>query len=230
MGAEAKIVLSWLMFGGTHIIGSSIRVRTYLIETLGLICFKVLYSVIAFATFLPLCYVYFLEKHAGIQLFTPTIELHYLAQALILFSFITLFQGLMTLNTQTTLAELTGRFPEQARGIQRITRHPQNFSFSLLGIAHCLVLPFVGDWLFFGGFVVYGVLSALHQDRRARVTGPEAVKQFQAETSFVPFAAILTGKQRLAFSEYHVIGVVVALGLYITLSIFHGLLFGGFGG
>ena len=78
--------------------------------------------------------------------------------------------------------------------------------------------------------MVYGVLSALHQDRRARVTGPEAVKQFQAETSFVPFAAILTGKQRLAFSEYHVIGVVVALGLYITLSIFHGLLFGGFGG
>ena len=230
MGAEAKILIWWLLFGGTHIIGSSIRLRTSLIGTLGLAGFKALYSVVAIATFLPLCYVYFSEKHAGVQLFTPTIELHYLSQVLILFALITLLQGLMTLNAQTTLAELTGRFPEEARGIQRITRHPQNFSFALFGIAHCLVLPFVGDWLFFGGFLVYGILSALHQDRRTRATGPEAVKQFQTDTSLIPFAAILSGKQRLALGEYNIIGVVVAVGLFITLRIFHGSLFGGFGG
>ena len=54
----------------------------------------------------------------------------------------------------------------QGRGIQRITRHPGNFAFALFGIGHMLSSPRVGDWIFFGGFVVYGIVSSMHQDRR----------------------------------------------------------------
>ena len=96
-------------------------------------------------------------------------------------AFIVLLQGLVTTNPMTTMAELSSRPVNTARGIQRITRHPQNFAFGLFGLAHLLTNPYVGDWIFFGGFVIYGVISAVHQDRRLRAMGSSQVKQFLEE-------------------------------------------------
>ena len=138
-------------------------------------------------------------------------------------------QSLVTPSPLTTLAEMTGSFNDRARGIQRVTRHPQNFGFAIFGFAHVLANSSAGDCLFFGGFVVYGVLSALHQDKRTLATRREGIKQFQSDTSFVPFAAILTGKQRLALAEYSVPALAVSVIIFIILRLFHGRVFGGFG-
>ena len=78
-----------------------------------------------------------------------------------IFGFVVLVQGLTTQSPLTTEAEMSGHFPARARGIQRITRHPGNFGFGLMALAHMLSNPYVGDWIFFGGFVVYGILSSM---------------------------------------------------------------------
>ena len=62
MRDEATILFWWLMFGGTHIIGSTIVVRAYVIGKIGNLGFKAVYSFIALATFVPLCLVYFAHK------------------------------------------------------------------------------------------------------------------------------------------------------------------------
>jgi len=230
LGVDGKIAIWWLLFGGTHILGSTVPVRGFLIRTLGLRGFKSLYSLVAFATFIPLGYTYFTNKHAGAFLFEPSVAGLYLTQGLMLVALVILLQGLATPSPLTTLSEMTGRYTSEPRGIFRVTRHPQNLGFGLLGVAHCVSLPFVGDWLFFGGFAVYGVLSAVHQDRRTRATGPEAVGEFQARTSLFPFAAILSGKQRLAPREYSLPALVGAVVAFVVIRAFHAQLFGGFGG
>jgi uncharacterized membrane protein len=96
-------------------------------------------------------------------------------------------------------------------------------------VAHSLVNPTVGDWIFFGGFVVYGILSAIHQDRRVLAAGPEQAKRFVAETSALPFVAILAGRQRLALREFSLMGLLAAVILVAVLRFFHGSWFGGFG-
>ena len=144
-------------------------------------------------------------------LYKPGYALQLATQLLMLLAFIVLGQSMATTSPMTTLAEMTDRFRGQARGIQRLTRHPQNFAFALFGFSHLLSNPYVGDWIFFGGFIVYGLLSALHQDRRTLATGPIEVRQFQANTSVIPFRAILEGKQRLAVDEYNALALVLAI-------------------
>jgi uncharacterized membrane protein len=70
----------------------------------------------------------------------------------------------------------------------------------------------------------------VHQDRRTLATGPEAVQHFQAQTSLVPCAAILAGRQRLALKEWKKGPFLVAVVLFVVLRVFHDRIFGGFGG
>ncbi len=229
MHSEAFIFFWWLMFGGSHIMGSSIPVRTFVISRIGNLGFKTLYSFVALATFIPLANVYFNHRHAGYLLYTSGYFINLLAQFLMLGAIIVLLQGLVTTNPMTTVAELTGRVVRNGHGIQRVTRHPQNFAFALFGLAHLLANPYVGDWIFFGGFIVYGIVSAIHQDRRLLITGPAPVKQFLADTSAIPFAAIIRGKQQLAPGEYHPPALAAAIVLFILMRLLHPMLFGGFG-
>ena len=46
MKEVALIFFWWLMFGGTHIIGSSIAVRTFFIHYMGTLGFKCVYSLV----------------------------------------------------------------------------------------------------------------------------------------------------------------------------------------
>jgi uncharacterized membrane protein len=228
--SETMILLWWLMFGGSHIIGSSIPVRSFIIGRIGWRGFKIVYSLVALATFLPLCYVYFTHRHEGDLLYKAGYFITLLAQFLMLVSFTVLLQGLATTNPLTTLAEITGRTSSKGFGIQRVTRHPQNVAFSLFGLAHLLANPYVGDWIFFGGFIVYGIVSAVHQDRRQLATGSEAMQQFLSDTSAIPFAAIISGRQRLAPEEYYPPALAAAILLFILVRLLHPMLFGGFGG
>ena len=228
MPAEGMIFFWWVLFGGTHIIGSSIPVRTFCINRIGTLGFKCIYSLVALATFLPLCYVFFTHKNEGILFFNPGYFLQLLSQFLMLAAFVILLQALTTANPMTTRAELFGRYISTGHGIQRITRHPQNFAFGIFGLAHLLVNPYMGDWIFFGGFIAFGIVSAMHQDHRLRVMGHVQVKQFIDDTSAIPFAAILAGKQKLALDEYYPPALAAAVVLFILMRLLHPMIFGGF--
>lgn len=226
----AKVLFWWLMFGGTHVLGSSVPVRTRVIKAVGLPAFKGIYSIVSFATFIPLCMAYADNKHAGAQLFGLSSTFDLVAQVLMVLAFVMLVQGVTTPSPMTTAAEMSGKFTSSPQGVQRLTRHPAGTGFALFGIAHCLANPFVGDWLFFGGFVVYAIVSALHQDRRVLASGPEEFKQFYSETSLIPFGAVLSGKQRLNFSEWKVGPLAASIVVAVIVRAIHGAVFGGFGG
>jgi uncharacterized membrane protein len=230
MKSEVLILFCWLLFGGSHVAGSSIPVRTFVISRIGRLGYKIIYSLVALAAFILLCYVYFNHRHAGHILYSAGYTIKLLAQFIMLGAFIVLLQALVTGNPMTTRAELSSKFVNHGQGIQRITRHPQNFAFGLFGLAHLLANPYVGDWIFFGGFIVYGIVSAMHQDRRQLASGQEEVRQFLADTSALPFAAIISGKQRLAPGEYYPPALAAAIVLFILMRLLHPMLFGGFGG
>lgn len=230
MKSEAMIIFWWFMFGGSHILGATIPVRSFVSSRIGRAGFKSFYSLVALATFIPLCYVYFTHRHGGVLFYNPGYIIKLLAQFLMLGAFTVLLQGLVTVNPLTTIAEIRGRRISTGQGIQRVTRHPQNFAFALFGLAHLLANPYGGDWIFFGGFIVFGIVSAMHQDRRQLATGSEEMKKFLADTSAVPFAAIISGKQHLAPGEYYPPALAAAILLFILVRLLHPMLFGGLGG
>ena len=79
---------------------------------------------------------------------------------------------------------------------------------------------------FFGGFVVFGWIGARHQDARKAAEVP-GYAEFQAATSFIPFAAIVNKKQPFPGRELPWGLILIALILFYVVRTYHPVLFGG---
>ena len=223
---EAFVVLFWwLVFGGTHLLLSSASLRPKLIARLGDRPFLGVYSLVALATFIPLAMFYARHKHAGPQLwrtFGPYLIARDLNLALMAFAFVLLVCGQVSRPPSAMMVSGT----PQAYGLTRITRHPTFAAIFLFGIAHCLMNGYLSDLMFFGGFVVFAWIGASHQDSRKVVDVP-GYAEFKNETSFVPFGAMCSGKQRLDLRELRWPIVLLALVIFYIVRAYHPLLFGG---
>lgn len=228
MSIELQLLTWWLLFGGTHILLSSVPLRARLIPALGLRGFKAVYSLAALATFIPLVVTAWNNRHEGALLYDPPSWTVHVTETVMLLSVLLLALSVATPSPATTVMEMTGRARSQPRGVLRVTRHPNNTGFILFGLAHMISNPTVGDWTFWGGFVIFGVASALHQDRRSLATGPAGFDGFVRQTSFLPFAAILAGRQRLVLRELSRAAMLVGVVFWMALRLLHPHLIGGF--
>jgi uncharacterized membrane protein len=216
MTAAYWIAFWWAMFAGTHMVLSSLAVRTPLIARLGEKAFTGLYSLIAFATFIPLASVYFNNRHQGGLLwsFVSVPGVLPLAMLLAALGIALIVAGVV--RPSPALAGVSKAWG--SRGLTRITRHPLFTGIALWALSHLLLYGFVTDVLFFGGLLAFSLIGAAHQDARKRITDPERLGPFFAQTSFWPFIAILGGRNRIAWGELPwivlAIGVAAAIGIY----------------
>lgn len=205
------IVLLWIAFTATHLGLASTRVEPALRARLGRAGFLGLYSLVAFAIFVPLMWVYFGHRHAGPWLwFVPVGPgLRVVLYAVMTFGVI-LVAGSLARPSPAAIV------PGEAapRGVYRITRHPMVMGLAVVFGAHLVPNGSAADVAFFGGFVVFSLLGAWHQDARKLAGGEEAFRRFHAETSFLPFGrrGSLRGVREIPPAVV-VAGVVAALGI-----------------
>jgi uncharacterized membrane protein len=108
----------------------------------------------------------------------------------------------------------------------RVTRHPVMWSFMLWALAHILARGELKATVFFGSFLLLAALGALLIDRRKEKTlGPDW-QRFAKATSYFPFLAIATGRNRLDLQEIGARNIAIGLALYALLFWLHPLLFG----
>lgn len=216
---EMVLGLAWLGFGGTHTILALVGVRRGLIGLLGKNGFRGVYSVISFLTFGFLIYAFFTRHTTGIPLwsFGESHVVFLVANHVLMFlAFALLFGGVFN---KTPM----GMIPAIPRpvGVTRITRHPMNMAFALFGLAHLLTNRLTTDWIFYGGFVLFGMIGSMHQDRKKSHQTKGALDEFIAQTSIVPFWAILRGKQSVNFAEFSKLGLVLALAMTVLARVLH---------
>ena len=104
-------------------------------------------------------------------------------------------------------------------GMGRITRHPFMIGFALLCGAHALLATRLVTTVFFGGFVILALAGSCLQDRRLARQKGESYTRFLEQTSFVPFAAIIAGRQRLVWSELARMSVAFIIGLAAAFAL-----------
>jgi uncharacterized membrane protein len=115
---------------------------------------------------------------------------------------------------------------QQIRGIQRITRHPMLWSFALWALVHVIGNGDLTSLIFFGTFAISAFLGMPSIDRKLAARNPEAAAKLQAETSILPFGAILAGRNRLVLAEIGWLAPLLAvIGWAVTLH-FHARFFG----
>ena len=216
MSATFWIAFWWGAFAGSHLVLSSLPVRTRFIAALGEKAFVGLYSLLAFATFIPLVWVYLGSRHAGgLAWNLATVPgVRSLAMLIAVLGIAMIVGGV--LQPSPALAGMKQR--GGARGLTRITRHPLFMGIALWALSHLLLNGFVTDVLFFGGLLAFSLAGAAHQDARKRAIEQERLGQFLAETSFWPFGAVIAGRNRVIWRALpwvaFAIGAGAAIGVY----------------
>jgi uncharacterized membrane protein len=123
------------------------------------------------------------------------------------------------LTTLSLRPEEAGTRRAEVRGILRVTRHPMLWSFALWAIVHILGNGELAATLFFGTFLVTALAGMPSIDRKAAARAPEMWKKFAAQTSILPYGAILAGRNRLVLGEFAwalPLGLLLWLGLLWT--------------
>jgi uncharacterized membrane protein len=219
--AVTVIVALWVVFALSHVVLSSNPLRPRAVRLLGERLFQGLYSLVAFAVFLPLVLVYAGNKHAGplLWIFEPNIVLDVITRIGNTVAVMLVVAGIF----RPSPTGVTGTPTRRPRGVQRITRHPLFMGIVLWALMHVLVNGYASDVVFYGGFVVFGLLGSWHQDRRQKALPDGAYASFCEQSPFLPFT------RRGIFKGLREIGAVpIVVGLLAAglLRYFHAGLFG----
>jgi uncharacterized membrane protein len=222
MEPSILIALCWLLFAATHIGLASRRVRPALVARLGPSSFSYLFSFVAIVTFGLLLHVLSLHQHAGAA--GPDLGRFPPVRAI----------GIVTITTGVVLTIAALQSPpasmlalfipagvKEPYGLERVTRHPFFIGTALLGIGHVLLASRMVGVVAFGGLAIYSIAGAMHQDGKLRRELGEQFAAYLDQTSLVPFAAIVAGRQRLVAQELPLAGIAVGLLLAFALRSVH---------
>ena len=226
MSATLIIAGWWLLFGGTHVLLSSARVRPRLVDRLGERSFQAVYSLVALASFVPLCVYYGRHKHLGPQLWV-TLEPYLLARdfniGCMLLAFVLLVGGILQRPPSSLLAQ------GYAPGLRHDPHHPSP--------RFCRRLPVwpgppgAGRRPERCGLFrrLCGVCLA-----RGQAPGPAqeaaicpAMPSFRPPPRSVPFAAIVGKKQPFPGRELRWGMILLAVILFYVVRFYHPAIFGG---
>ncbi|MBT3071563.1 NnrU family protein [Rhodomicrobium sp. Az07] len=144
----------------------------------------------------------------------------WIAAILILFAYILIVGGLATPNPSSPGAEKVLEKGDAAGGIFAITRHPVMWGIAIWAFAHLLSQ---GTWrgvFFFGALAATALIGSWLQQRRKRATVP-GWADFEAKTSFVPFAAMADGRAHLSFARLGWWRVAIGVALWAAAFHFH---------
>ncbi len=212
------VQFAWLALSGVtwfllHAGVAGSGLRRWLIARFGEKAYRAGFSLASLASLVWLIHEYGRAPYASLWV-TPH-ALYFVPLLLMPLGFVLLAGAFLVPNPTAVGGEKFLDSPGGTRGLLRVTRHPFLWSAVLWSLAHGLVNPDAGSWWFFGSLGATAFRGTLDIDRKRRRTHPEAFARFEAETSNLPFAAVLAGRNRLVARE---LWLPVTLGLALTLA------------
>ena len=155
---------------------------------------------------------------------TPTTR--YIQLALQLVAMLLILPGLTTPNPTSVRQEGVLERPDAVKGMLRITRHPFLWGVTLWALGHLLVSGERASIVLFGAMFLLGLFGTASIDAKRKRALGAVWDTFAAQTSNVPFGAILGGRQRLNLGEIAWWRIALAVVVWAALTWAHPLLFG----
>ena len=226
MNPSLGVVLLALAFVGSHLGLATHPVRSRLVARFGELGFRGIFSAVAAISF-SLLAVWFADHHAegppGLALGADPI-LRWPLIAIVTLGVVLIVGG---------FAGYTGGPYDLARpgparpprGLERVTRHPFLMGVALFAGAHALLAPHRVGSLLMLLLAVLAAVGARHQDAKLRGLRGTPFADYLAQTSTVPFGAILAGRQRLAWGELPWGTLLLGVGVAAALRAVHAEIF-----
>lgn len=188
----ASLILAVLAFVGSHFLLSH-PLRLKLIGAVGELRFTLLYSLVAVATLLWVV-VGWRALDDELPIWIAPSSWWWVADAIMLLASILLI-GSFVRNPAFPHPGAAQK-ARPATGVFAVTRHPMNWAFALWAIVHLTLWGSLRNIVVGAGILILAIFGSLGQDRKKERTMGQAWLQWEAKTSFMPFAALLTRRAR----------------------------------
>ena len=220
LGSWAEFCAAFAVFLLSHAIPARPRVRAALIAALGERWFLVVYSIVALAVLAWLIVAAgrapFVElwPFETWQMWAPNLVLPLVC---VLAAF-----GVGAANPLSFGGNPNRAFDPAQPGIVGVVRHPLLWAIGLWAGAHLVPNGDLAHVVLFGFFVVMALLGMVIIDRRKqRQLGRERWAMLAANTSFVPFVALLAGRWRPRSLTIDLKRLAIGLAVWLTLLLAH---------
>jgi len=211
-----------------HVGLSATPARARLVTALGEWPYRALFSAISGALLFALIVGFGMARQASFdlnpQLYDPPAwgrHVTYLGMLLAMLFIVPAYLAVSP--TALGMERFAGR--AKAVGMQRITRHPFLWGVAIWGVAHLFSNGRLAEVLLFGGLAVMCLLGTRSIDRKSAARDPQGWSHYRDQTSNLPFAAVISGRNQVMLTElwwrWLVAGAVFAL-----VFVLHGVLFG----
>ena len=218
------LVAACLVFILLHLGIAGSPVRGMLIGAMGEGPYLGLFSLATAVTLGAMIYAYGSVPHAD-WVWMPSETAYKITKVLLLISLLSIVLGTMTRNP--TAVKMEDAVSKELTGAIKITRHPTQWGILLFAVGHLIANGDVASIMFFGTFAIVSFLGMFSMDARKRALGGEHWDKFFATTSLVPFAAIASGRTRIAAGEFNWLAVAIGLALYVSVYWLHDMVSGG---
>ncbi|MDX1488400.1 MAG: NnrU family protein [Acidiferrobacterales bacterium] len=223
-GSVTHVLMAALLFVGGHFALASQPIRSPLVARLGPWPFRGLYSLVALITIVWLIWAY--ARAPYVALWPPAIGLRWITFIVMPLAILLIIAGYAVSNPTVVGQEPLLAAENPAPGILAVTRHPVMWGIALWALSH---IPPNGDaasLVLFASIAVLALGGAAHIDRRRAHDYPDQWPRFTAVTSYMPFAAVIQGRNTIKLSELGWLPVVLALIVFIVLLALHRWLIG----
>jgi uncharacterized membrane protein len=221
IAAAAFFVLIHLLISGT-------RVRDALIGRIGQGPYMGLFVVLSWIGIIWLGWGFATARGSAANLaywdLTPLTRHIQMAVQLVAFLFIV--PGITTPNPTSVRQEGALDRPDVVKGMLRITRHPFLWGLVIWAGGHLLVNGDRAGIVLFGSLLLLALFGTVSIDAKRKRALGEKWDAFARATSNVPFAAILSGRQKLDIGEIGLWRIALAVAIWVLLAWAHPWLFG----
>jgi uncharacterized membrane protein len=145
---------------------------------------------------------------------------------IMLLALLLLVPGLLTPNPTSVKQEGALDKPDAVKGMLRITRHPFLWGVSIWALGHLLANGDLPSIILFGSMLALGVFGTVSIDAKRKKALGAKWDAFAAQTSNIPFGAVLTGRQKLSVGEIGWWRLALAVAIWAGLVWAHPMLFG----
>ena len=219
MGRNLNLLVAITMFVGSHFVLSSRPVRQYLIGRFGELRFLALYSVAALIFLIWTIAAYLMAPYTG--LWVAPVWVMYLPVIVMPFALYLIVDGYLSGNPMSVGQERMFERDDPAHGVVKITRHPAMWGIALWAFSHLLPNGDLASVVLFAGMLALALGGAYHIDHRRRQSHAREFARFSAHTSFVPFAAIMSGRSQFTSDDVRWLPLGVAAAAYLLLLVLH---------
>ena len=222
-GSTTALAAAVAFFVGIHLLISGTPLRGAIVALVGE---RVYGGLFALAAAFGLGWIGWAYHDAPVEPLWHAAWLPWIPTVVMPFAWILAACGFASPNATTRKPDADGRIETPVAGIVRITRHPIMWGVSLWAAAHLVANGDTASLLMFGGLLSVALFGPLQIDAKHRKQLGEAWPPLAAETSWLPFAAAITGRTRISLREIGWRRPGLGAAIYVVTMGVHPFVFG----